>query len=81
MSDTCKIQDLHCTIDTSVVLTTGEGVLASMDANLLKTLPLAKDWVKGLLMGIVILKLMHPIMMLDNNFYQYSLNSSQHSNL
>jgi len=49
MCDTCEIQD------TSVVLATGEGVLATMDANLLKTLALTKDWAKSLLtsMGMV----------------------------
>ena len=38
-----------------MVIATGEGVLASMDANLLKTLTLTKDWAKSLLtrMGMV----------------------------
>ena len=42
-------------MDTSVVIATGEGVLASIDANLLKTCPLTKDWAKSLLtqMGMV----------------------------
>ena len=42
-------------MDTSVIIATGEGVLASMDANLLKTLILTKDWAKSLLtqMGMV----------------------------
>ena len=36
-------------VDTSVVITTGEGVLESIDANLLKTLTLTKGWSKSLL--------------------------------
>jgi len=42
-------------MDTFVVITTGEGVLASTDVNLLKTLSLTKDWAKCLLtrMGMV----------------------------
>ena len=49
------LRDSRSAVDTSVVITTGEGVLASIDANLLKTCPLTKDWAKSVLtrMGIV----------------------------
>ena len=42
-------------VDTSVVIATGEGVLESIDANLLQTLMLTKGWAKSLLtrMGMV----------------------------
>ena len=42
-------------MDTSVVIATGEGVLKSIDANLLKTVMLTKGWAKSLLtcMGMV----------------------------
>ena len=42
-------------MDTSIVIVTGEGVLESIDANLLKTLMLPKGWAKSLLthMGMV----------------------------
>ena len=42
-------------VDTSVVTATGEGVLESIDANLLKILTLTKGWAKSLLtcMGMV----------------------------
>ena len=36
-------------MDTSIVIVTGEGVLESIDANLLKTLMLTKGWAKSLL--------------------------------
>ena len=49
------LRDSGSAVDTSVVIATGEGVLASIDANLLKTCPLTKDWAKSLLtrMGMV----------------------------
>ena len=37
------LRDSGSAVDTSVVIATGEGVLASIDANLLKTCPLTKD--------------------------------------
>ena len=42
-------------VDTNVVIATGEGVLESIDANLLKTVMLTKGWAKSLLtrMGMV----------------------------
>ena len=42
-------------VDTSVVIATGEGILESIDANLLKTVMLTKGWAKSLLthMGMV----------------------------
>ena len=42
-------------MDTSVVIAIGEGVLESIDANLLRTLMLTKGWAKSLLtrMGMV----------------------------
>jgi len=43
------LQDSGSAVDTSVVIATGEGVLASIDVNLLKTCPLTKDWAKSLL--------------------------------
>ena len=43
------LRDSGSAVDTSVVIATGEGVLASIDANLLKTCPLTKDWAKSLL--------------------------------
>ena len=36
-------------MDTSVVIATGEGMLASIDANLLKACSLTKDWAKSVL--------------------------------
>lgn len=49
------LRDSGSAVDTSVVIATGESVLASIDANLLKTCPLTKDWAKSLLtrMGMV----------------------------
>ena len=49
------LQDSGSAVDTSVVIATGEGVLASIDANLLKMCPLTKDWAKRVLtrMGMV----------------------------
>ena len=49
------LQDSGSAVDTSVVIDTGKGVLASIDANLLKTCPLTKDWAKSVLtrMGMV----------------------------
>jgi len=41
-------------VDTSVVIATGEGMLASID--LLKTLPLTKDWTKSLLIQMEMVK-------------------------
>ena len=41
--------DSGSAVDTSVVIATREGVLASIDANLLKTCPMTKDWAKSLL--------------------------------
>ena len=38
------LRDSGSAVDTSVVIATGEGVLASIDANLLKTCPLTKDF-------------------------------------
>lgn len=43
-------------MDTSVVIATGEGVLESIDANLLKTLTLTKGWAKSLLMHMGMVK-------------------------
>ena len=50
------LRDSGSAVDTSVVIATGEGVLASIDANLLKTCPLTKDWAKSLLMRMGMVK-------------------------
>ena len=49
------LRDSGSAVDTSVVIATGEGVLASIDANLLITCPFTKYWAKSVLtqMGMV----------------------------
>ena len=50
------LRDSGSAVDTSVVIATGEGVLASIDANLLKTCPLTKDWAKSVLTQLGMVK-------------------------
>jgi len=43
------LRDSRLAVDISVVIASREGVLASIDTNLLKTSPLTKDWAKSVL--------------------------------